>query len=139
MRRFARPFALVLGVVAVVWLVAREDRELDRDLPSAYAYRLPLRGGGSPRQAITFYEERVRRVPQSALNRTGLQPPAGLYTLLHRLGQRGALPFSAGDRLAMWAFLLLTTPIAIALSVIASWLRTGATVHISAIRRTGSV
>ncbi len=76
---------------------------------------------------------------QSALNRTGRQPPAGLYTLLHRLGQRGALPFSAGDRLAMWAFLLLTTPIAIALSVIASWLRTGATIHISAIRRTGSV
>ena len=75
---------------------------------------------------------------QSALNRIGRKPPASLYALLHRRAESGVLPFSAVERLVMWAFLVATAPIAIALSVVASWLRTGATIHIAAIRRTES-
>jgi len=72
---------------------------------------------------------------QSALNRYTDQPMGGLYTLLHR-GEGGrTVPFSLGSRLAMWMALVFGAPVAVALSVIASWLKTGATVHIVAVRR----
>jgi SAM-dependent methyltransferase len=72
---------------------------------------------------------------QSTLNRYTRQPTGGLYTLLHQngAGRSGSLPLRT--RLAMWCALLLGAPLAILLSVLMAWLRTGATVHIVAIRR----
>jgi 2-polyprenyl-3-methyl-5-hydroxy-6-metoxy-1,4-benzoquinol methylase len=72
---------------------------------------------------------------QSALNRFTNQPTDGLYTLLHRgsVRDRAALPIRT--RIAMWVSLVVGAPFAIALSLLASWLRTGATVHIVAVRR----
>jgi hypothetical protein len=39
------------------------------------------------------------------------------------------------QRLAMWAALVIGTPVAIAISVFAAWQKSGATVHIVATRR----
>jgi 2-polyprenyl-3-methyl-5-hydroxy-6-metoxy-1,4-benzoquinol methylase len=72
---------------------------------------------------------------QSALNRFTRQPSGGLYTLLHR-GEGGrTVPFGGAVRAAMWAALVLGAPIALALSVIAAVAKSGATVHIVAVRR----
>jgi SAM-dependent methyltransferase len=72
---------------------------------------------------------------QSTLNRFTRQPAGGLYTLLHR-GEGGrTVPFSRGTAVAMWAALILGAPIALGASVVASWLKSGATVHIVATRR----
>ncbi len=72
---------------------------------------------------------------QSALNRFTRQPTDGLYILLHQHGAHPPVPLPVRMRVAMWCSLVLGAPIAIGLSVLASWLRTGATVHIVAIRR----
>jgi SAM-dependent methyltransferase len=70
---------------------------------------------------------------QSALNRCGDQRPGLLYDLLHRSeAVDRTIPF--GTRLAMWSALVLLAPFALAASVVAAWLQTGATVHVVAIR-----
>jgi 2-polyprenyl-3-methyl-5-hydroxy-6-metoxy-1,4-benzoquinol methylase len=72
---------------------------------------------------------------QSALNRATRLPTNSLYRLMHQSGAEVRLPFSATTRLVLWAVLVLTAPLAIGLSVIASWLRSGATIHVVARRR----
>lgn len=71
---------------------------------------------------------------QSALNRYSRQPTGGLYTMLQERAAGQTLPLALGTRIAMWCSLVGMAPFAIALSVIAAWLRTGATVHIVATR-----
>ncbi len=69
---------------------------------------------------------------QSALNRFTRQPTGGLYTLLH---QHEGAALSTTTRVGMWLCLVAATPLAIGLSVIAAWLRTGATVHVVAVKQ----
>jgi 2-polyprenyl-3-methyl-5-hydroxy-6-metoxy-1,4-benzoquinol methylase len=73
---------------------------------------------------------------QSILNRYSGQPPGALYTMLHQQGAGRTSPIPLGTRIGMWACLIALTPPAIALSVIAAWMRTGATVHVVATRST---
>jgi SAM-dependent methyltransferase len=72
---------------------------------------------------------------QSALNRFTRQPTGGLYTLLHQNGAGRSVPLGRRTRAAMWCALVLGAPLAVFLSVLMASLRTGATVHIVAIRR----
>ena len=72
---------------------------------------------------------------QSGLNRFTRQPTGGLYTLLHQHGTGREVRFPVATRIGMWCGLVLGAPIAIASSVLAAWLRTGATVHVVAVRR----
>ena len=70
---------------------------------------------------------------QSILNRYSPQPTGTLYTMLHRYaGARQ--PLSWGSRAALWASFALLAPVAIGLSVLAAWMRSGATVHVVAVR-----
>ncbi len=71
---------------------------------------------------------------QSALNRFTRQPTDALYTLLHGRGAGASAPLARRTQLAMWTWLVLGTPFAIGLSLLAAWLRTGATVHVVAVR-----
>lgn len=73
---------------------------------------------------------------QSALNRFTRQPPGALYTMLHQQGQGVKSPLPLPSRLSMWISLALMAPFAIGISVLAAWLRTGATVHVVATRAT---
>jgi len=73
---------------------------------------------------------------QSALNRFTRQPPGGLYTMLHQQGAGRTSPLPLSTRLGMWFGLIALAPVAVALSVVAAWLRTGATVHVVATRDT---
>lgn len=72
---------------------------------------------------------------QSALNRYTRQPTGGLYTLLHErppAGEGARLPVRT--RIAMWAAFVAAAPFAIALSLLAAWMRSGATVHVVAVK-----
>ncbi len=69
---------------------------------------------------------------QSALNRFGRRPVGELYTRLH---QNPGRPVPLGQRLSAWATLAVLAPFAIALSVVAAWARSGATVHVVAVKR----
>ncbi len=71
---------------------------------------------------------------QSLLNRFPVFPRNALYTLLHQR-QRGAPPpFSAGTRFWLLTWLVLATPAALAATLAATLLRSGATVHLVAHR-----
>jgi 2-polyprenyl-3-methyl-5-hydroxy-6-metoxy-1,4-benzoquinol methylase len=70
---------------------------------------------------------------QSALNRIPWLPRNGVYTLLQRRG--GPAPFDAWTRACLWAGLVLTTPIALAATLVETLARTGATVHVVAVRQ----
>lgn len=72
---------------------------------------------------------------QSFQNRYSDHPPGALYTLLHHRGADRTTCFTARERLGMYLLLAFGAPVAIAASVAAAWLGTGATIHISAIRR----
>jgi SAM-dependent methyltransferase len=104
--------------------------------PASALVRL-LEGAGF--QVASAHHFSLRQNPfgwiQSALNRFSSQPAGSLYTLLHQhgAGRSSAPPLSS--RLAMWGWLIAATPFAIGLSVLTSWLRTGATVHVVAIKR----
>jgi hypothetical protein len=63
-------------------------------------------------------------------------PRNGLYTLLHRRSQGQPPPFDRPTRRRLWAWLLLGAPIAAALTVLETLLRSGATVHLVARRAT---
>lgn len=73
---------------------------------------------------------------QSAQNRSAGLPRNGLYTLLHERG-RGAAPFDARTRRALWVRLALAAGPALALTVAEAAWRQGATVHVVA-RRSGA-
>ncbi len=68
---------------------------------------------------------------QSALNRFGRSATGSLYSRLH---QQPDEPLGLASRLAAWALLISAAPFAIALSVVAAWMQTGATVHVVAIK-----
>ncbi|QDT40002.1 Ubiquinone biosynthesis O-methyltransferase [Gimesia alba] len=69
---------------------------------------------------------------QSILNFIPWLPRNGLYSLLHRHGERSgfAMPFSRGMRIQMYALFVLLAPPALMLSVAAALFRRGATVHV---------
>lgn len=72
---------------------------------------------------------------QSALNRMTWLPTNGLYRLMYRRRSGGILPFGVSTRLMLWTALVVFAPAAIALSVVAALLRSGATVHVLADRK----
>ncbi len=72
---------------------------------------------------------------QSVLNGLDVFPRNALYTLLHQRQQGAKPPFSAGTRSWLVAWLVLTTPAALAATLAATLLRSGATVHLVARRR----
>jgi 2-polyprenyl-3-methyl-5-hydroxy-6-metoxy-1,4-benzoquinol methylase len=73
---------------------------------------------------------------QSIMNFFPQLPRNGLYTLLHRRSQGQPPPFDRPTRRRLWAWLLLGAPIAAALTVLETLLRSGATVHLVARRPT---
>jgi SAM-dependent methyltransferase len=72
---------------------------------------------------------------QSALNRIPWLPRNGLYTLLQRRG--GPAPYRAWTRACLWAGLVLTAPLALVATLAETLARTGATVHVVGVRRSG--
>jgi 2-polyprenyl-3-methyl-5-hydroxy-6-metoxy-1,4-benzoquinol methylase len=71
---------------------------------------------------------------QSALNRFPRLPRNGLYALLHRGAPGADAPFDARTRFWLWLGLILLSPFGVALSVLTTALRSGATVHVTAHR-----
>ncbi len=69
---------------------------------------------------------------QSFLNRFGVFPRNALYTLLHDRTRNAPLPFDARTRLWQLLWLVLAAPPAIAATLVAVALRSGATVHLVA-------
>lgn len=74
---------------------------------------------------------------QSGLNRFTRLPTNGLYRLMHRSAGKALPPFDATTRFTLWAVLALFAPLAIALSVLAALISSGATVHVLASRKPG--
>ncbi|HVN36948.1 MAG TPA: class I SAM-dependent methyltransferase [Myxococcota bacterium] len=72
---------------------------------------------------------------QSALNRVPGLPRNGLYTLLHQRARREPTPFGVGMRVWLLALFAATAPFALALSLAETLGKSGATVHVAAIRR----
>lgn len=69
---------------------------------------------------------------QSALNRfTGL-PMNGLYELMHESGSDELPRFDLPTRVLLWSMLALFAPLALAVSIVAAMMRSGATVHVVA-------
>ena len=71
---------------------------------------------------------------QSALNRVPGLPRNGLYVLLQRGANAGPPPFPRGLRLRLRVAFFALLPVAVGLSVLATWLRSGATIHLVAER-----
>jgi len=71
---------------------------------------------------------------QSALNRVSALPRNGLYTLLHRRARREPPPYDVATRALLMLLFLLAGPLALALSLIETFGRSGATVHVVARR-----
>lgn len=110
------------------------------DLPR-HLYHFPLR---ALRQLLTnqglvcrrSHHFSLRQNPfgwvQSWQNMCWWLPRNGLYRLMQRRKKREQLPFTRSQRLQLRAFLWLMAPVALALSVVAAALRSGATVHVVA-------
>ena len=75
---------------------------------------------------------------QSALNRCRSLPRNGLYSLLHRRASGEARPFGVGMRLLLLLCFALIAPFALLATVVESFLRSGATIHVVALRRPDS-
>jgi SAM-dependent methyltransferase len=71
---------------------------------------------------------------QSALNRVPGLPHNGLYTLLQRRAPHSPPPFDAATRAWLWASFLVGTPLGLAATLVETVLRSGATVHLVAVR-----
>lgn len=69
---------------------------------------------------------------QSALNRFTRLPTNGLYELMHESGSDALPPFDLSTRIMLWGALVLTAPLAIAISIVTALRKTGATVHVVA-------
>jgi 2-polyprenyl-3-methyl-5-hydroxy-6-metoxy-1,4-benzoquinol methylase len=71
---------------------------------------------------------------QSALNRVPGLPWNGLYTLLQHRPPHSAPPFNALTRAWLWLSFLVATPLGLAATAVETFLRSGATVHLVAVR-----
>ena len=71
---------------------------------------------------------------QSALNRVPGLPQNGLYTLLQRRAEHSSPPFDAATRAWLWLSFLVVTPLGLAATLLETVLRSGATVHLVAVR-----
>ncbi|HEY5658592.1 MAG TPA: class I SAM-dependent methyltransferase [Myxococcota bacterium] len=71
---------------------------------------------------------------QSVANHVPGLPRNGLYALLHRHSVADAPPYSRSVRALLWAFLVLTAPLSLAASLLETLARSGATVHVVAVR-----
>ena len=71
---------------------------------------------------------------QSALNRVPGLPQNGLYTLLQRRAEHSAPPFDAATRAWLWLSFLVAAPLGLAATLAETVLRSGATVHLVAVR-----
>jgi 2-polyprenyl-3-methyl-5-hydroxy-6-metoxy-1,4-benzoquinol methylase len=71
---------------------------------------------------------------QSAANRSARLPRNGLYALLHQRAPGEPRPYTHRTRAWLWAVLVLGTPLAVAASMLCALLRSGATVHVVAVR-----
>lgn len=72
---------------------------------------------------------------QSLQNRWEGVPRNGIYRLLHSKSRGERPPFTPAVRARLYAWLVLSAPFALGLSVCAALLRSGATVHVVATRR----
>lgn len=145
-RRILRPGGRL--VVAVPNLASRQAAwsgaawfhlDLPRHLyhfPLASLRRLLDETGFEP---VSDHHFSVRQNPfgwiQSALNRVAWLPRNGLYTLLHRRARALPAPFAVRTRAILFAAFALLVPAALVLSVWDAFRRSGATVHIVALRR----
>jgi SAM-dependent methyltransferase len=71
---------------------------------------------------------------QSLMNRFGPLPRNGLYVLLHRRPPGAPLPYDARTRRWLRFWLIVSAPFALGAAFITTALRSGATVHVVAIR-----
>lgn len=145
-RRILRPGGRL--VVAVPNLASRQAAwsgaawfhlDLPRHLyhfPLAALRRLLDETGFEP---ISDHHFSVRQNPfgwvQSALNRAAWLPRNGLYTLLHHRERGRSAPFDLRTRAILLAAFALLAPAAIVLSAWDAFRRTGATVHVVALRK----
>jgi SAM-dependent methyltransferase len=143
-RRILRPGGRL--VVAVPNLASRQAAwsgpawfhlDLPRHLyhfPLAALRRLLDETGFEP---ISDHHFSLRQNPfgwiQSALNRVGSLPRNGLYAMLHCRGQHA--PFDLRTRAVLVGAFALLAPVAVAASVWDAYRRTGATVHVVALRK----
>jgi 2-polyprenyl-3-methyl-5-hydroxy-6-metoxy-1,4-benzoquinol methylase len=112
------------------------------DLPR-HVYHFPL---PALRQLLTLTGFHVRSVHhfslrqnpfgwiQSLMNRFESLPRNGLYALLHRRSPDAPSPYDLRTRGWLWFWLLVATPFALAATLVSTALRSGATVHVVAIR-----
>jgi 2-polyprenyl-3-methyl-5-hydroxy-6-metoxy-1,4-benzoquinol methylase len=71
---------------------------------------------------------------QSALNRVPGLPWNGLYTLLQQRPAHSPPPFDAATRAWLWLSFLVAAPLGLAATAVETLLRSGATVHLVAVR-----
>ncbi len=71
---------------------------------------------------------------QSLMNRFEVLPRNGLYTLLHRRSIGTPLPYDRRTRGWLWFWLFAAAPFALLATLLSTALRSGATVHVIAIR-----
>jgi 2-polyprenyl-3-methyl-5-hydroxy-6-metoxy-1,4-benzoquinol methylase len=112
------------------------------DLPR-HVYHFPL---PALRQLLTLsgFEARsvhhfsLRQNPfgwiQSLMNRFESLPRNGIYVLLHNRSSDAPPPYDLRTRGWLWFWLFATTPFALAATLVGTVLRSGATVHVVAIR-----
>jgi 2-polyprenyl-3-methyl-5-hydroxy-6-metoxy-1,4-benzoquinol methylase len=114
------------------------------DLPR-HLYHFPLRALRDLLDQLEFevlseHHFSLRQNPfgwiQSLLNRCQGMPRNALYTLLHGRAPGARAPFDGRTRLRLWVWLLLASPLALLATLVEPALRSGATVHVVARRRT---
>ncbi len=76
---------------------------------------------------------------QSAMNRWRGLPRNGLYTLLHRRSSSEAAAYDGAMRLRLWALGVLLLPLALVATVLETVVRSGATVHVVAVKKPAGV
>jgi SAM-dependent methyltransferase len=115
------------------------------DLPR-HLYQFPLSAlrrmlGDVGFEVVSDHHFSLRQNPfgwmQSAMNRWRTLPRNGLYTLLHRRGSGDAAAYHPWMRLRLWALGMLLVPVALIATVAETLLRSGATVHVVAVRNPG--
>jgi len=71
---------------------------------------------------------------QSLLNRFESLPRNGLYALVHRRARDAPPPYDFRTRVWLWFWLIALAPFALAATLVCTALRSGATVHVVAVR-----
>jgi 2-polyprenyl-3-methyl-5-hydroxy-6-metoxy-1,4-benzoquinol methylase len=112
------------------------------DLPR-HLYHFPL---PALRQLLTLAGFHVRSVHhfslrqnpfgwiQSLMNRFESLPRNGLYAILHRRSSDAPPPYDVRTRRWLWFWLFAAAPFALAATLVSTALRSGATVHVVAVR-----